>query len=216
LAVDFLKKLQYAFSHPDYLFRRIMNPVYAATGYDEGQWARVVMYEELMTTVRALKPEQLRALEISPGGPDSPWRQLGFREYAGVDYPEFDICNQRLEHQFDIIIADQVFEHLLWPYRAARNIQFMLKQGGYFISTTPFLIRVHRAPSDCSRWTETGMKYLLAEAGFDLDKIRTGSWGNRACVRANLRASGWAAFGWGQSLRNEQDFPIAVWAIAEK
>jgi hypothetical protein len=32
------------------------------------------------------------------------------------------------------------------------------------------------------------MKHLLAEAGFDIDRICTDSWGNSACMRAILSA----------------------------
>jgi hypothetical protein len=91
----------------------------------------------------------------------------------------------------------------------------MLRPGGTLVVTTPFLIRVHPSPFDCSRWTELGLKYLLAEAGFDLSRITTGSWGNRACVRSNF--VDWR--GWNpilHSLRNEPDFPVHVWAFAKK
>jgi SAM-dependent methyltransferase len=178
------------------------------------QWSRIRMYEELFRQVREWQPEQLSALEISPGGADSIWRRHAFGHYDGVDFPEFDICRDVLEKQFDVIIADQVFEHLLWPYRAARNVRAMLKPGGRFIITTPFLIRYHPIPVDCSRWTELGMKHLLAEAGFEIGNIESGSWGNKACVLANLLPPHWAPFGWGRSLENEPDFPVVVWAIA--
>jgi len=209
-------KIVYALRHPSYLKNRVFGPIRRITGYDEGQWARVVMYRQLFDAIRALSPHTLSALEISPGGPDSPWRQLGFAQYTGVDFPDFDICSQRLERQFDVIIADQVFEHLLWPYRAAKNVYSMLSHGGHFVSTTPFLIRLHDVPVDCTRWSETGLKYLLAEAGFNPDRMRTGSWGNAACVRANLRSEGWASVAWGRRLHNEPQFPVAVWVVAEK
>jgi SAM-dependent methyltransferase len=208
-------KIKYALANPDYLIRRVVGPIYAHTGYDQGQWARAAMYSVLFDEVAALGCD-LSVLEISPGGANSPWRALRYREYVGADYPDFDICHDRLDRQFDLIIADQVFEHLLWPYRAARNVHAMLKPGGHFINTAPFLIRVHENPVDCSRWTELGMKHLLAEAGFDIDRIRTGSWGNLACVRANLVSSGWARIGWGRSMRNQSRFPVAVWAIAKR
>jgi SAM-dependent methyltransferase len=118
-----------------------------------------------------------------------------------------------LPSRFDLIIADQVFEHLLWPYRAGRNVRSMVKPGGHFLMTTPFLIKVHESPVDCSRWTELGLKHLLAECGFPLEEIRTGSWGNRACVRANFRR--WARKGF-RSLANESEFPVTVWALAKK
>jgi SAM-dependent methyltransferase len=177
------------------------------------QWGRIVMYEELFRLVRAIGPERLNALELSPG---DVWQTFGFKTYTSVQYPAFDICTSTLGEQFDVIIADQVFEHLLWPYRAGKNVYTMLRSGGFFVLTTPFLLRVHDVPVDCSRWTELGMKYFLGECGFDLGKVRTGSWGNRDCVRANLKLRGWASMNRWRSLRNEPQFPISIWAIAEK
>jgi len=114
-----------------------------------------------------------------------------------------------------LIIAEQVFEHLLWPYRAGKNIYKMLNSKGYFLITTPFLIRIHDYPTDCSRWTETGLKYLLAECGFNLESIQTGAWGNRACVVANFAR--WEVYNPSlHSLENEPDFFLSVWAIAQK
>lgn len=181
-------------------------------GYDLTLWSKVIMNRECFKFIRELGPSELEALEIS----GREWQELGFKSYTNVDYPDFDICKDCLPQQFDVIIADQVFEHLLWPYRAGKNVYKMLKPGGYFIISTPFLVRVHNAPIDCSRWTETGLKYLLAECDFPLDRIETGSWGNRACINRNFKK--WSARGWGlfTSLRNEPNFPITVWAIAQK
>jgi len=131
-----------------------------------------------------------------------------------ANYPAFDICKQALPEQFDLVITDQVWEHLLYLYRATRNVLAMLKPGGHFLVTTPFLIKVHRIPTDCSRWTETGMAHFVAECGFELDTVITGSWGNRAAVRANFDRS--SRRGWFRSMKNEPDFPIVVWALARK
>jgi len=182
-----------------------------ALGYDYTHWTRVVMYRECFAWLAELKPECLDAMEISSG---HLWQSLGFRSFVGTAYPEFDICKDTLAQTFDVIIADQVFEHLLWPYRAAKNVYAMLKPGGYFMITVPFLIRVHNIPNDCTRWTEQGLRYFLAEAGFSAEETRTGSWGNRACAKANFRH--WARRGWFGSLANEAAFPVAVWALARK
>lgn len=179
-----------------------------STGED---WARVVMNRETRELVRSLRPETLSALEIS-GTAWETWAQ--FKSYRNVHYPDFDICKDRLDERFDFIVAEQVFEHLLWPYRAAKNVYEMLSPGGHFLVTTPFLLRLHNLP-DCTRWTETGMRHLLAEAGFNLAEVRTGSWGNRACVRANFQS--WVSYRpWLHSLKREDDFPITVWALARK
>lgn len=183
----------------------------SAVGYDHRLWARVAMYEQCFALLRELEPAKLDALEIS-AGPE--WRTLGFRSFATANYPEYDVCAAPLGREFDLVIADQVFEHLLWPYRAARNVRAMLRPGGHFLVTVPFLIRIHREPEDCTRWSETGLRHFLAECGFPLERIRTGSWGNRACVRANFRR--WVRRGWFGSLANEPDFPVAVWALAPR
>ena len=181
-------------------------------GASEEQWARVVMNRETTALIANLRPERLDALEISG---DEWGRKVRFKSYRSAHYPEIDICEAPLPATFDLVIAEQVFEHLLWPYRAARHVHQMLRPGGHALITTPFLIRVHRNPVDCSRWTELGMKHLLAEAGFELGKIRTGSWGNRACVKGNFER--WAGYRAGlHSLRNEPDYPIVVWVLAEK
>jgi SAM-dependent methyltransferase len=191
--------------------KQAIKKVLDAVHYDYGHWARTVMYRECFRLVRELDPSKLDALEISAG---KVWRPLGFLSFTEANFPEFDVCSMTLPWRFDLIIADQVFEHLLWPYRAGRNVHSMLKPGGHFLVTTPFLIKVHEVPVDCSRWTEFGMKHLLAECGFPMDGIRTGSWGNRACVQANFRH--WARRGWFKSLANEPEFPVSVWALARK
>lgn len=183
----------------------------SAIGYDWGHWTRTVMYRECKALIHGLDPERLDAMEISAG---DKFQQLPFRSFTEMNYPEYDICKDRLPGEFDLIIADQVWEHLLWPYRATRNVHAMLRPGGYFLVTTPFLIRRHEIPYDCTRWTEMGMKHFLAECGFDIERIRTWSWGNRACIKANFNR--WARRGWFRSLRNEPDFPVTVWALAQK
>jgi len=181
-------------------------------GYDTTDWLRVVMYRRCFDFIQMLGPEHLDVLEISAG--DQWKRAFRFRSYMGTHFPEFDICSQALDRQFDLIIADQVFEHLPWPYRAGRNVFKMLRAGGTFIVATPFLVRVHKVPTDCSRWTEEGLSYLLQECGFAKENIRTDSWGNRACLAANLRK--WRRFGWYRSLANEPDYAVMVWAFARK
>lgn len=182
-------------------------------GFSQESWTRVVLNQETSKLISELKPASFQVLEIS--GTD--WQEFGFREYKSASYPEFDVCQSPLEESFDLIIAEQVFEHLLWPYRAGKNIYQMLNPGGYFLITTPFLIRVHACPTDCSRWTETGLKYFLAECGFPLEHTHTGSWGNRACVKANLHPKRFMPYHkLLHSKVNEPDFPVMVWGLTRK
>jgi len=191
--------------------KQAIKKILDAVHYDYGHWARTVMYQECFRLVRELDPARLDALEISAG---KVWKPLGFKSYTEANFPEFDVCSMTLPERFDLVIADQVFEHLLWPYRAGRNVLSMLRPGGHLLVTTPFLIKVHEVPVDCSRWTELGIKHLLAECGFPIEWIRTGAWGSRACVKANFRR--WARRGWFKSLANEPEFPVSVWALARR
>ena len=197
-------------SRPD--IKERLRKALRAIGYDTTDWMRAGMYQRCFAFVRELQPERLDVLEISAG---PQWiREFTFASYAATGYPEFDICSQTLPRQFDLIIADQIFEHLKWPYRAARNVLSMLKPGGHFLVSVPFLVRVHKSPLDCTRWTEDGLSFFLQECGFPATGIRSASWGNRACLKSNLTA--WRKRGFFGSLTDEPNFPVMVWAFAQK
>lgn len=186
-----------------------------AVGYDLTHLTRKVYWADCTQRIEAMGPAGLDVLEISAG---AKWRDFPFRSFRALDYPEHDICSEALDpaldNSFDLIIADQVFEHLLWPYRGGRNVFRMLRPGGHFMVMTPFLIRIHEVPFDCSRWTELGMRHFLAECGFPLENTETASWGNAEALKASLVT--WGRVGWRRNLPNDPRFPISVWAVARK
>ena len=145
------------------------------------------------------------------------WKSnLNYTKYTSANYPDFDICENHLNEKFDLIIADNVWEHLKYPYKASKNIQKMLNKNGYFLVIVPFLVRLHEVPIDCTRWTEDGLKYYLEETGFDTNSIETGSWGNKKSVISNLRNDDkWSRVGFYSKLNNEKNFPVQVWGLAK-
>jgi SAM-dependent methyltransferase len=175
---------------------------------------RVVLDKETRKMIESLPTANMDAVEISGGR----WSSHPFRSIKSVAYPSFDICEGPLKTEaFDLIIAEQVFEHLIYPYRAAKNVYSMLRPGGYFLISTPFLQKIHNFPVDCSRWTPLGMKHFLSEAGFPIDDINVNSWGNRSAVRARLKARFFPYHNpFVHSLQNEEMFPVQVWALARK
>lgn len=182
-----------------------------SVGYDKTHITRTVAYRAVDARLDALGCETLDALEIAAGWK---WRQRRWGSYTEMNWPDHDICEDRLDRQFDVIIADNVWEHLLHPWRATQNVLAMLRPGGLFVNITPFMIRHHPIPTDCTRWTELGMRHFLADCGFDAEGIETGSWGNASAVKANLHR--WARTGWRRNLPNHPDFPVTVWAFARK
>ncbi len=176
-------------------------------------WSRVVMDRETANYMKSLFPLSRDVLEIS----GTQYQHAPFKSYTTLSFPDFDICKKPLActTSYDLIIMEQVLEHVLWPLRAVTNAHAMLRPDGVLLVTTPFLVKIHDAPVDCSRWSELGLKHLLAEGGFELANITTRSWGNRACVRSNFnRWTPWHPLI--HSLKNEIDFPVVVWAFAKK
>jgi SAM-dependent methyltransferase len=177
------------------------------------------MNDKTREIVTALNTETMDALEIS----GEHWREVcKWKTYASVHFPAFDLNYDVVPHKtFDFIFAEQVLEHVKYLYRAVRNVYRMLRSGGRFLVTTPFLIQIHAHPMDFTRWTEDGIRYLLEEGGFDVHRCSTGSWGNLECVIADFRSCS-QGLTWNfydadkHSLVNQRNYPSVVWAVAQK
>lgn len=177
-------------------------------------WMRVISNQATWEFVQTLDVGNLSALEIS----GNRWRTMNFMSYKSLFMDQLDICVSSNNEKFDIIIAEQVWEHLKYPYRAGKHVFQMLNDGGWFILTTPFLIRKHEDPIDCTRWTAEGLYYFLNELGFAESSIKTDEWGNLNAVIGNLTQ--WASFDPSHnsvhSLENDTNFPVCVWGFAQK
>lgn len=172
-------------------------------------WCRYFMNRALEDYVGNTKYQAMSVLEIS----GSKWADFGFRNYRSVNFPDFDICKKPLAEKFDLVIAEQVFEHIRYPNRAARHVYKMLKPQGTFVISTPFLIKYHPVPEDLWRWSKEGLEYFLEDSGFV--NVETSSWGNKQCVVANLDS--WAGFSEEEhSLENQEEYPLVVWGFASR
>jgi SAM-dependent methyltransferase len=175
------------------------------------QWQRVALYEAVDRHIQRLGPRGLSAAEISGDNHASkPWKR-----FENLDYPAFDLVAPLTRHaEFDVVICEQVIEHVVDPFLAARNLRELTKPGGHVIVSTPFLIRVHELPmygmKDYWRFTPRGLRTLLEQAGLEVDEVD--SWGNRSCVVGNL--DHWPAYRNWMSLKNEPDLAVQVWAFA--
>jgi SAM-dependent methyltransferase len=182
-------------------------------GYDKRNWLRIRQIEAFDQFFRTQAPVG-DVLEISPGWNDM-WKRLPARSYRSVDYPDFDICKDALPEEFDIVIADQVLEHVAQPMAAVRHIYAMVRPGGFAAIASPFLFRVHARPHDYNRWTAAGLEQLLIQGGFSADRIVSDAWGNRACVKAHLKGPV-RAYGFKRDMSNDPEYPIMCWAFARK
>lgn len=180
---------------------------------------RVVMQPASRRIIKALGPRSLDVAEVS-----GKWGQMfEFKSYTQFWYPEFDVCtgpytdDQGAVLEFDLILANQVWEHLDRPYAATRHVHQMLRPGGYFWVAVPFFVPFHAAPQDNSRWSARGLKNLLIEGGFDEDAIHADQWGNRHVALRNMEEK------WPpeydpetDDIKNDPMMPICSWALAQK
>ena len=159
--------------------------------------------------IEALRPETLKTIEISgTSHRGHPWK-----EFTSSGYPALDLCEPPSTlDTYDLVICEQVLEHVPDPWRATRTLYDLCRAGGHVVVSTPFLIKVHPTPFDFWRFTEDGMRRLLEGSGFVVDEI--GSWGNKRAVRGNLRR--FAPMRSWYSLRNQGEFPLVVWAFARR
>jgi SAM-dependent methyltransferase len=196
---------------PRRLRSRAERALYPEAQAPADQWQRMVLNQAVDDRIAALGPADLTAAEISGSNHlGKPWKQ-----FTSLDYPEFDLCAPVPESlQFDVVICEQVLEHVVDPFGAARNLRALCVAGGHVIVSTPFLIKVHELPEyemrDYWRFTPRGMRAMLEGAGLEVEVI--GAWGNRNCVVGNLE--GWSGYRRWHSLRNEPDVPVQVWAFA--
>lgn len=172
-------------------------------------WFRIAMYNSLQQRLAELEPAVLDAVEISGDAHG----QRGWRTFTRLDYPDFDICAPTSHDRYDVVLCDNVLEHVPDPFTATRTLFDLCRPGGLCFVGTPFLYRVHYAPGDYWRFTRDGLERLLACAGFS--EIATDSWGNRWCVGAHLFHD-WFGIWRGMPMGNEAVLPIMVWAFGRR
>ena len=173
----------------------------------ERQWIRDVINRDLAAVFAEVGPERLDVVEVSGGLRSAlPWRS-----YRTLAYPEFDLCEPgAVPGRYDLVICEQVLEHVRDPLAAARTLRSLCREGGHVLVSTPFLLRIHGSPQDFWRFTPLGLSHLLESQGLSPLWIR--SWGNRRAAAANFGR--WRAYRPWHSLKNEPKLPIVLWALA--
>jgi len=126
------------------------------------------------------------------GDPDGGWQtymRWMFKDLLGKNlnhilgtYPQYDAENLNAvpSNSLDIVVADQVLEHVQRPWLAAETFLRVLKPGGLAIVATPGLYPVHPSPMDCWRIMPHGYKVLFPDEMWQTLLFDT--WGSAARV----------------------------------
>jgi len=135
------------------------------------------------------------------------------------NYPEVDIqeLKQYPDNCYDLVLLDQILEHVEDPFKAVEEIRRILKPGGTLVAAVPFLFYIHPTPDDFWRFTESGIRKLCEKfSGVDVN-----AWGNRVAMNI-INRYGYpitvrqAKAMLGFSYRNEKNFPMIYWFLAQK
>ena len=152
-----------------------------APGQVSSNPSRFRLEQEVKAFARRI-PKGARVLDAGAG--ESPYR--GFfdhtryetadickleRGYAPITYV-CDLTEIPVENDcFDFIIFTQVLEHTPTPCKVLEELFRTLKPGGKILYSGPFYYEEHEEPYDYYRFTQHGIRYLMEEAGFSLERL---------------------------------------------
>lgn len=147
---------------------------------------RILILESIKNIANLVKGD---LLDIGCG--TQPYRSLfkKIKSYTGIDVnsschelsPDVIIYDGESipfpPNSFDWAMSTEVFEHIRRPDLLLQSLFDVLRPGGCFFLTVPFLAGIHEAPYDFRRWTNYGLVEELSRAGFERIEVRPlGNW----------------------------------------
>ncbi|MFC1675665.1 class I SAM-dependent methyltransferase [Planctomycetota bacterium] len=164
-----------------------------------------------------------KILDVSSSGSFTSMIDADNSEVTETSYPEVDMQSLPFdEGSFDVVISDQVIEHLENPQKAIDESYRVLKKGGMAIHTSCFINSIHEPTPDYWRFTLKALEYLCRDFS---EIIVSQGWGNRIAILIcfyfkklrflKIKDTGLSL------LRkiaeyNEPGFSIVTWIIAKK
>ena len=150
----------------------------------ERRYFSPVFYGQYQITLPLIQ-QQARGRFIDLGCGEMPYRQFIEKQVdaydsfdveartTGVTYIG-DIQDMRAvpSDTYDSAACLEVLEHVPDPFRAAREIYRILRPGGTLVLSVPHLSRLHEEPNDFYRYTRYGVRRLLTQAGFEVERVQ--------------------------------------------
>lgn len=93
--------------------------------------------------------------------------------YKVLDLPEYNL-DEPFEHELkaDVVFCLEVFEYLIQPVVAMKNLAGLLKSTGKIYASFPLIYPVHNEVEfDSLRYTESGIRRIAKKAGLQITHI---------------------------------------------
>jgi SAM-dependent methyltransferase len=131
------------------------------------------MVEQTLKGLLASVPDGALMINIGAGKTKlhPTMKNLEIEAGPGVDYVGTALALPFADSSVDLIVTQEVLEHVSDPFLAMREIHRVLKVGGRAYVQLPFMIGFHPCPTDFWRFTDQGMMELARQAGFAIPEV---------------------------------------------
>lgn len=133
------------------------------THKDKRRWTswRKENFKFLESALRTL-PREAKVIDLGSG--EMPFQEL-YKDFPNATFVDFHVTGEKMDKvdlnknfpyandSFDAVTATNTIEHILNLDLFLSEVYRILKPGGVFIGTVPFLASVHQAPYDFQRPT---------------------------------------------------------------
>lgn len=191
-------------------------------------WIRAVYYSRLteLCTELFLMSSSLEVVEYAEVRGIIPLiiSQLTDINLTLAPYPDYDIEKEQFEpNTFDVVVADQVLEHVFHIMKAVKQCIRVCKPGGILIFGTPWMYPWHAAPKDFWRPSRDAYQAMFDE--FDLETIEINGWGGNEILQFALRTDGLLTTNRTVAMAeeagifdmpNDPGYALEIWALARK
>ena len=76
-----------------------------------------------------------------------------------------------VDSTFHLVLSQETMEHVSDPFRAVREMGRVLKKDGVLYLQVPFVLGYHPDPEDYWRFTHSGVRRLIEQAGLRCERV---------------------------------------------
>lgn len=149
--------------------KSLLRGVFSLLAKISKRFSRVRLYDWLGEELAKLRPGS-KVLCIGAGGKlggmvrDTPGITVVSIDIDPDKKPDFVMDAANLDFpdgHFDAVFMIEVLEHVSEPQAAVAEIHRVLRDGGSFVSSTPFIFGIHEEPYDFFRYTKYGLLHMF-------------------------------------------------------